>query len=87
MKITNIIAFSQFVLLSIICCTIVLDEICPIAIKCIIFCQELCTILLATEFAGDEMNFMKFGGLVICLLGIFLHVYYKVKSKIFCHLL
>ncbi|CAB4012223.1 solute carrier family 35 member C2 isoform X1 [Paramuricea clavata] len=42
--------------------------------------KELCTILLATEFAGDEMNFTKFGGLVICLSGIFLHVYYKVKS-------
>ena len=46
--------------------------------------QELCTILLATEFAGDEMNFMKFGGLIICLSGIVLHVYYKtVKSKFF----
>ncbi|XP_028410071.1 solute carrier family 35 member C2-like [Dendronephthya gigantea] len=43
--------------------------------------KELCTILLATEFAGDEMNFMKFGGLVICLLGIILHVYFKYQGN------
>jgi hypothetical protein len=29
------------------------------------------------------MNFMKFGGLAICLTGIILHVYFKtVKSKL-----
>ncbi|XP_046841723.1 solute carrier family 35 member C2-like [Xenia sp. Carnegie-2017] len=42
--------------------------------------KELCTIVLATELVGDEMNGVKFGGLVICLLGISFHVYLKASK-------
>lgn len=39
--------------------------------------KEICTIFIATEFGEDEMDWLKFGGFVICLSGIILHVIFK----------
>ncbi|EDO40549.1 predicted protein [Nematostella vectensis] len=36
--------------------------------------KEVCTLSLATEFGGDEMNIVNFCGLVLCLTGIAVHV-------------
>ncbi|XP_042143216.1 solute carrier family 35 member C2 isoform X3 [Ixodes scapularis] len=39
--------------------------------------KEVCTLYLAVNYSGDEISFMNFVGLVICLLGIALHVLVK----------
>ncbi|KAG0411561.1 hypothetical protein HPB47_011291, partial [Ixodes persulcatus] len=39
--------------------------------------KEMCTLYLAVNYSGDEISFMNFVGLVICLLGIALHVLVK----------
>ena len=39
--------------------------------------QEVCTLSLATEFAGDKMTTVNFFGLVLCLMGISVHVVTK----------
>lgn len=47
--------------------------------------QEICTIFIATEFGEDEMDWLKFGGFVICLSGIILHVIFKtLKGNVPC---
>ena len=37
----------------------------------------MCTLSLATEFAGDKMTTVNFFGLVLCLMGISVHVVTK----------
>ena len=39
--------------------------------------QEICTLTIATEFGGDQLNVLNFIGLVICMSGIGVHVYFK----------
>ncbi|XP_058971368.1 solute carrier family 35 member C2-like [Pocillopora verrucosa] len=39
--------------------------------------KEICTLSLATEFAGDRMTTVNFFGLVLCLIGISVHVVAK----------
>lgn len=39
--------------------------------------KEVCTLSLATEFAGDKMTTVNFFGLVLCLMGISVHVVTK----------
>lgn len=39
--------------------------------------KEICTLSLATEFAGDKMTTVNFFGLVLCLIGISVHVVTK----------
>jgi len=39
--------------------------------------KEICTLSLATEFAGDKMTSVNFFGLVLCLIGISVHVVTK----------
>eukprot|EP00794_Sanderia_malayensis_P018716 gene18717-20605_t len=39
--------------------------------------KEICTLTIATEFGGDQLNALNFIGLVICMSGIGLHVYFK----------
>ena len=39
--------------------------------------QEVCTLSLATEFAGDKMTTVNFFGLVLCLMRISVHVVTK----------
>ncbi|KAK3741164.1 hypothetical protein QZH41_011837, partial [Actinostola sp. cb2023] len=42
--------------------------------------KEICTLSLATEFAGDQMNALNFVGLVLCLSGIAVHVVTKATK-------
>eukprot|EP00795_Rhopilema_esculentum_P001472 gene1472-15904_t len=39
--------------------------------------KEICTLTIATEFGGDQLNVLNFIGLVICMSGIGVHVYFK----------
>lgn len=39
--------------------------------------KEVCTLYLAVQYSGDEMNTMNCVGLLICLLGIGLHIFIK----------
>ena len=41
------------------------------------YLKEICTLSLATEFAGDRMTTVNFFGLVLCLIGISVHVVAK----------
>lgn len=41
------------------------------------YLKEICTLSLATEFAGDRMTTVNFFGLVLCLIGISVHVVTK----------
>lgn len=40
--------------------------------------QELCTVVLAVEFKGDELSGLNAIGLLVCLGGITLHVIQKI---------
>ncbi|XP_078367610.1 solute carrier family 35 member C2-like [Oculina patagonica] len=42
--------------------------------------KEICTLSLATEFAGDKMTTVNFFGLVLCLIGISVHVVIKATK-------
>lgn len=42
--------------------------------------KEICTLSLATEFAGDKMTTVNFFGLVLCLIGISVHVVTKATK-------
>ena len=42
--------------------------------------QEVCILSLATEFGGDTMTLLNFFGLVLCLLGISVHVIHKATK-------
>ncbi|XP_064466383.1 solute carrier family 35 member C2-like isoform X3 [Ornithodoros turicata] len=43
--------------------------------------KEVCTLYLAVNYSGDEMNTMNFVGLLICLLGIGLHILVKALNS------
>ena len=48
---------------------------------CLVF-QEICTLVLAVEWNGDEMTPMNVAGLLLCLGGIVCHVVHKsLKSN------
>ncbi|XP_068686038.1 solute carrier family 35 member C2-like isoform X1 [Montipora foliosa] len=42
--------------------------------------KEICIVSLATEFAGDKMTTVNFFGLVLCLIGISVHVVTKATK-------
>ncbi|XP_065064693.1 solute carrier family 35 member C2-like [Rhopilema esculentum] len=43
--------------------------------------KEICTLTIATEFGGDQLNVLNFIGLVICMSGIGVHVYFKALKE------
>lgn len=53
---------------------------------CLLFLQEVCTLILAAALMGDRMSMLNWLGFAVCLCGISLHVglktYYS-KSKCF----
>lgn len=43
--------------------------------------KEIFTLYLAVNFNGDQMSLTNFIGLIVCLLGIIIHVMLKVKDS------
>lgn len=43
--------------------------------------KEICTLTIAAEFGGDKMTFINVIGLIICMLGISLHVITKASKE------
>ena len=45
------------------------------------FLKEICTIYLAVSWNNNKLHLMNTIGLVICLMGIAIHVFFKIKDQ------